>query len=434
MWWAFWISWCSTPLSLGELMLIQPNKPKPHARMLDRQFSKNIRPLKAIPLFCILLPLIPLLFLPCVEFASANFSHYSAPKMTVLSPITNVVYNQPNISLSVKVEMYNWDMSPSWEQLAELKYSIDGQPDVSATIKNEAKTAIFYGFATATISGLEEGAHSLYIHGKTTFSNYSSLSANFSSIIYFVVNSVTPTIQVVSPKQTTYYSTTAPVNYKSDKPLTWAGYSLDQSMVVACLDGATLTYLSNGAHSLRVYGTDSAGKVYASDEIAFSVTGKSPPVVTIDVEAIINARKRLPSDYKNQTYWHLVFHVNEPTSWMGYSLDGGAIQFIDGNGTLRFSYGSYTIVVYAADLCGNVGASKPYTFTLAAGEAGSAYASPTASPTVPQTSQPELTPETIPSVNTFPMALVAVAAASVATVASACVVLFKRGHRRKEGV
>jgi len=384
---------------------------------------------KAETLFCLLILLTPLLILPFVEFASANFSHYSAPKMTILSPVTNMVYTQSSISLSVEVEMRNWDMS-NWEQLAELKYSLDGQPVVSAAIKNEANNAGVDGFATATISGVAEGAHSLYIHGQTTFSKYSSLSANFSSTIYFVVNSVTPTIQVVSPQQTTYNSITVPLVYKSDKPLTWAGCSLDQNMVVASLDNATLTNLSNGAHSLRVYGTDSAGKVYASKEIAFSVNGKNPPVVTIDVEAIINARKYLPSDFQNRTYWHLVFHVNEPTSWMGYSLDGGVNQTIEGNVILSFSYGSSTIIVYAADLCGNIGASSPYTFTLAAGEAGSAYASPTA----PQISRPELTSEPSPSNNLFPMTLMVVSVALVAIVAFTCVFLFKWNHRRKNEV
>jgi hypothetical protein len=423
-------------------MLIQPNQPKPRAMMLDRQFSEN-RPFylkiargilvdkEALTLFCILMPLIPLLFLPFVEFASANFD-YHAPIVTVISPVTDMVYDdQSSISLSVKVEMHNWDMTNS-EELAEVKYSLDGQLDVAATIKNEIKEQGngIEGFATATISGMAKGAHALFIHGQTTFSKYSSVPTSFSRTVYFVVGTVTPTIQIVSPQQTAYNSITVQLEYKSDKPLTWAGYSLDQNMVVACLDNATLTNLSNGVHSVRIYGTDSAGKVYTSKEIVFSVNGKNPPVVTIDVEAIVNARKYLPSDFHNRTYWHLVFHVNEPTSWMGYSIDGGAIQTIDGNKTLSFSYGSYTIIVYAADLCGNIGASNPHAFTLAAGEAGSAYASPTA----PPTSQPELTSEPSPSNNLFPMALVVASAALVALVASTCVVLFKWNHSRKNDV
>jgi hypothetical protein len=391
---------------------------------------------KALTLFCILMALMPLLFLPFVEFASANFSHYSAPRMTTLSPVTNMVYNQPSISLSVKVEMSNWDMS-SWEQLAEVKYSLDGQPAVSATIKNKYKTASVEGFATATISGVGKGAHSLYIHGETTFSNYSSLSANVDSTVYFVVDSVTPTIQVVSPRQATYSSTTAPLEYKSDEPLTWAGYSLDQNMVVACLDNATLTNLSNGVHSLRVYGTDGAGKVYASKEVVFSVNGKNPPVVTIDAAAIVETRKFLPSDFQDETWWPLIFHVNEPTSWMGYSMDDGGNQTVEGNTTLRVSYGSHTIIVYAKDACGNAGTSTPYTFVAGKGEAGSAYASPTATQPLPEvTLQPS--PSDIVEQQTqpdwFQMTFVVAPAALVVIVAVTGVFRVKRNHRRKDNV
>ncbi len=389
---------------------------------------------KALMRFCMLMALIPLVFLPFVEFASANFSHYSAPRMTVLSPVTNMVYNQPSISLSVKVEMFNWDMT-SWEQLAKVEYSLDGQPAVSATIKNEAKDANFEGVATATISGVEKGAHSLYIHGETTFRNYSSLSANVDSTIYFVVDSVTPTIQVISPQQTTYSSTTAQLEYKSDKPLTWAGYSLDQNMVVACPSKATLTNLFNGVHSLRVYGTDDAGKVYASEEVVFSVDGKEPPVVTIDVDAIVEARKFLPSDFQGNTWWRLIFYVNEPTSWMGYSMDGGGNQTLEGNTTFGLSYGSHTIIVYAKDICGNAGASTPYTFVLGTGEAGSAYASPSATQPLPEvTLQPSPSDpgEQQTQLDWFQMSFVVASAASVAIVAVAGVFLVKRNHRRKD--
>ena len=162
------------------------------------------------------------------------------------------------------------------------------------------------------------------------------------------------------------------------------------------------------------------------------------PVVIVDVEAIVNTRKFLPSDFQDKTYWPLIFHVREPTSWMGYSMDGGVNQTIEGNITLRLSYGSHTIIVYAKDVCGNGGASTPYTFVLGRGEAGSAYASPTAT----QRPLPEFTLQPSPS-NTlkqqtqpdrFQMTFVVASAALVAIVASTCVFLFKWNHRRKDDV
>lgn len=378
---------------------------------------------------CILLLMLPLLLMSSVEYASANFD-YHPPRVTVISPVTDMTYdNQASIALSVKVEMYSWDGSFNWEQLAEVKYSLDGQPDGSATIENKAKNGVSEGFATATLSGVTEGAHSLYIYGKTTLSK-SSERASFDRTIFFVVGKVTPTIQVLSPQQKTYNSKDVSLLFKSDKPLTWTGYSLDQKMVVTSLPSAVITNLFNGEHYLRVYGNDTDGNICASQEIVFTINGKNPPTVTIDAQAIAEARKRVPEDFGNRswTYLPLKFHVNEPTTWTGCSIDGGAIQTIEINMTLsNVPFGRHTIIVYAKDICGNMGSSAPLTINLLRGVAGSAYASPNAS----QTNLQEIIPENNPSNNTSTMGLIVASAALAAIVAFACVFLFKR-YRRKE--
>lgn len=313
------------------------------------------------------------------QLAFANFK-YSNPTVTVVSPLTDMIYDyDSNIPLIVKVEIHPSGFPSSSEELAEVRYNVDGQPENNASIKNELNPRGYGvdGYANATLLGFSKGAHKLFIHGHTDFHIGNSTSEiSFNRTIYFVVEAVSPTIEVISPQQTTYNSITVSLKFKSSKSLVWAGYSLDQKMIVDCLDGANITYLQNGVHSLRVYGTDGSGNVYASNSVVFSINGKSPPIVTLDVEKMSYDRQFLPSDYKNMTYWHLVFHVNEPTSWTGCSINGGANQTIEGNETLHFAYGKYTIVVYAADLCGNKGASAPYTFILGPGEAGSAYNSP----------------------------------------------------------
>jgi len=326
--------------------------------------------------------------LPFADFASANFS-YTTPTVTVISPVTDRVYGyNSNIPLSVKIEMYPHSViNLGAEELAEVRYSIDGQAENNAPINNEVPESRYCtGYANATISGLSKGAHKLLIRGHTNFGDFSSPAVSFTRTICFIVDSVSATIEVISPQQTTYNSNTAPLNFTSYKPLTWAGYSLDQKLVIDCLDKANITNLSNGTHSLRIYGTDGSGNIYASQSIVFSINDKSPPVVTLDIEAILNDRKNRHYDFGNMSYWRLVFHVNEPTSWMSYSMDGGANLPIEGNTSLKLSYGSHTIIVYAADLCGNVGASTAYTFTLAKEETIPAHTPPNPSPSSSPTS------------------------------------------------
>jgi hypothetical protein len=72
---------------------------------------------------------------------------------------------------------------------------------------------------------------------------------------------------------------------------------------------------------------------------------------------------------ENKTYTvtnvSLASIVNKPASWMGYSLDGQAnITFI-GNTTLTgLSNGLHSLIVYANDTYGNIGASKAIHFTI----------------------------------------------------------------------
>lgn len=75
---------------------------------------------------------------------------------------------------------------------------------------------------------------------------------------------------------------------------------------------------------------------------------------------------------ENKTYTAnsvcLTFTVNEPTSWIGYSLDGQANVTITGNITLMgLSDGSYSLKVFANDTAGNMGSSETVHFTISHG-------------------------------------------------------------------
>jgi hypothetical protein len=61
----------------------------------------------------------------------------------------------------------------------------------------------------------------------------------------------------------------------------------------------------------------------------------------------------------------LTFTVNEPTSWIGYSLDGRDNETIAGNITLAgLSTGDHNLTVYAKDTAGNYGASEAINFSI----------------------------------------------------------------------
>jgi hypothetical protein len=99
----------------------------------------------------------------------------------------------------------------------------------------------------------------------------------------------------------------------------------------------------------------------------------------------------------------LVFKVNKPATWIGYSLDGEETVSVMGNMTLSgLSSGLHNVTVYANDTFGNIGESETITFTVNKPES---------------TSQPEPFP-TLP--------VVAVSVAVVAVVAVGVLVCWKK--------
>lgn len=68
--------------------------------------------------------------------------------------------------------------------------------------------------------------------------------------------------------------------------------------------------------------------------------------------------------YTTADIW-INFTIDEPTSWIGYSLDGAANVTISGITLLRsLAEGSHSIVVYARDIVGHTGESNIVWFTI----------------------------------------------------------------------
>ena len=97
-------------------------------------------------------------------------------------------------------------------------------------------------------------------------------------------------------------------------------------------------------------GYNLAGDVYGEPRTAFYRMDVLPPVVSVQiVEDGANA-------FGNAV---LTLLVSEPTSWIGYSLDGAANVSIGGNTmAVGLSEGSHSIVLYVSDISGNMAVSN----------------------------------------------------------------------------
>lgn len=96
--------------------------------------------------------------------------------------------------------------------------------------------------------------------------------------------------------------------------------------------------------------------VWNSSEITFIIDQTSPNFSILSPKSSTN----------RQTDISLNFTINEPVSWIGYSLNGQANVTITGNTTFpELAYGSHNFVVYAQDSAGYIVASKIVYFSIA---------------------------------------------------------------------
>lgn len=164
-----------------------------------------------------------------------------------------------------------------------------------------------------------------------------------------------PAVFVISPENKSYATSNVSLTFTVNETALRMAYSLDGKANVAITGNTTLTELSEGSHSIVVYASDAFGNTGASSPVYFAIDMSAPRISILVPE--------------NKTYdatdVPLTFTVNEPLSWITYSLDGKDNVTIVGNVTLAvLPEGSHNVVVYAADTAGNAGASEKVYFTI----------------------------------------------------------------------
>ena len=172
----------------------------------------------------------------------------------------------------------------------------------------------------------------------------------------FGYGTVPPELRLLSPENVTYTSDSVELALSVNRPTAWIGYSLDGRVNVTVKGDAVLSELSEGQHRLIVYVNDTFGNFVSSGAVYFSVDTLPPRLVVLSPEN----RSYGESDIQS------IFTVDEPVSWMGYSLDERDNVTITANVTLAvLQEGSHNITFYATDLAGHNGTSTTVYFNIA---------------------------------------------------------------------
>ncbi len=319
---------------------------------------------------------------PFIKIALANPSSWhvwSPPELAILSPLQNETYSS-TVPLSLKITLYmkGWSM----ESLKNLSYSLDGKPDIILFPSYSYNDDLV---VRDKLSGLNDGQHTLIVHGLTDWYNTFSSNVTFTVDNRPAVQDYDPLrISILSPENETYtnFGKSLPLNFSVNKPFAWAKLSLDDganktidgNMSIDCFE----FFVSNSScHSVTVYAIDTAGNIGASSTVYFALiflhwnSPLLPPIVGIispqsttlfksNVPLTFTIDKTIQLDPSFVANFTKILRVR-------YSLDGQNNVTIAGNTTLTgLPNGEHNVTVYAEDTVGNFRASQTIFFTVKA--------------------------------------------------------------------
>lgn len=168
-----------------------------------------------------------------------TYNDVSYAGMDIQSP-KNTSYS----STSVDINVTPYENTSTW------KYNLDG----SGNTTFEPNTSI---------TGLAEGQHELVLWANDTEGNYGK------ETVYFSVDTIAPDVSLLKPENTTYNTSSVPLNVTGSADITdW----------VRQVDGSNTSFApnttfepGNGQYTLAVYGSDAAGNTGESSEVVFTV-------------------------------------------------------------------------------------------------------------------------------------------------------------------
>jgi hypothetical protein len=186
------------------------------------------------------------------SFPSSSFSppDTTSPTIVVVSP-KNKTYSDTDTSLT-----FTLSEPTSW-----ISYSLDRQANVTISEKT-------------TLSQLPDGSHSIVVYASDLAGNIGA-----SATVYFTKDTISPTISILSPQNTTYDVTEAPLTFAVSETTSWISYSLDGQANITITGNITLTGLPYGSHTLTVYVTDKAGNSEISETIYFIIAKPFPTMI-----------------------------------------------------------------------------------------------------------------------------------------------------------
>jgi hypothetical protein len=109
-------------------------------------------------------------------------------------------------------------------------------------------------------------------YGSPTITKYAT-NERYTPIGY---RTISPLVHLVSPQNQTYNTTSVPLVFTVNKPVSWMGYILDCQDNITVSGNTTVTELANGLHNVTVYARDKFDNTGVSENINFVIAAPEP--------------------------------------------------------------------------------------------------------------------------------------------------------------
>ena len=213
-----------------------------------------------------------------------------ASPLTIMSPINTTYLSSPQtVCVSFKLIGNPANLT--------IEYSINGesrsvlstdsvlQPiEATRTYANGTSVKVISMFSPRVITGraalleLPEGSYKMVIYSEFRLSSY---VVSDEQVVYFTVDDgVAPKFSGLSVENKTYVENSFPLYFELNQHVQWIGYCLD-GQENCTIEGNTTLPLDDGSNDLKVYATDNAGNVGATETIYFTITEPLTAQVTI---------------------------------------------------------------------------------------------------------------------------------------------------------
>jgi len=200
------------------------------------------------------------------------------PAITIVTP-ENEACATNNITLSFNVSVGKSLQDIYYVHLDSLCYKGDWQQNETLVGYKYADGSGWYyaagDFASFSfnLTEIPEGNRSILIYAReiVAFPHIGFTTYDSSKIVNFTVDVTEPSVSVMSPEAKEYGASDIILNFTVNESFSQIAYSLDDNDNVKVAGNTTLSGLSGGGHTVKVYAWDEAGNVGASEAVTFTV-------------------------------------------------------------------------------------------------------------------------------------------------------------------